>query len=56
MTPPDVNLRKQKQRHWPVIWGILAAVAIAVLGWVAVVGFADTDRTPTPGDAPADTY
>ena len=36
MTPPDTNLKKQRRRHWPVIWGIVGAFVLAFLGWIAL--------------------
>jgi hypothetical protein len=51
MTPPDTDLKKQKRRHWPVFWGIVAAAALAVLAWFAFVGFrADMTGTALTDD------
>lgn len=42
MTPPDTNLKKERRRHRPVLWGIAAAVLIAVLGWIAYSTYVPT--------------
>ena len=52
MTPPDANIRKQKRRHWPVIWGIVGAAALAVIGWLAVAGLRGPDPAVTVDPVP----
>ncbi|MHA7886427.1 hypothetical protein [Roseicyclus sp.] len=50
MSPPDVNLEKQKRRHWPVFVGVAAALAVAIVTWLALEGQldeAEEDTAPT---------
>lgn len=50
MSPPDVNLEKQKRRHWPVFVGVVAAVAVAIIAWLVLEGQLDEageDTSPT---------
>jgi hypothetical protein len=58
MTPPDTNLRTERRRHRPALYGIAFVVIFAFLALI-VRGFVatDTDTTPLadPGvRAPAD--
>lgn len=49
MTPPDINLKKQRRRHWPVIWGIAGTLVLAILAWVVLSGLTEEDvNEPTP--------
>ena len=51
MTPPDTNIKKQRRRHWPVIWGIFLAVVLAFLGWVFLTGATgDVDDATSAGE------
>lgn len=36
MSAPKTNIEKQKRRHWPVILGMAAAVAIVVVVMLAL--------------------
>ena len=50
MSPPDVNIEKQKRRHWPVFWGIAGSIALAIVVWLVIEGMldeAEQDTTPT---------
>jgi uncharacterized membrane protein len=54
MSPPDVNLKRQQRRHWPLTWGIVLSVivgllaAIAVALWVGDRNEADPATSDTP--------
>lgn len=50
MAPPDTNLEKQKRRHGPVLWGIVAAAALAVIGWVAYNSYIEIPDEAASGD------
>ena len=55
MSPPDTNIRKQKRRHWPVFWGIVGAIALAIAAWFILHGImADTPEPAPPGTAETD--
>lgn len=43
MSAPDTNVEKQKSRHRPALWGIGAAVALAIL---AAIGMAAWNGPP----------
>ena len=45
MSAPETNIEKQKRRHWPVLAGIVGAVAIVVVAILAL----------SPGEEPAET-
>lgn len=50
MSPPDTNLETQKRRHWPVFVGVAAAIAVAIVTWLALEGRldeAEEDTSPT---------
>lgn len=54
MTPPDANIKKQKRRHWPVFWGIAAAILLAVVAWLGVNATIEEPEEPVlEGEAPA---
>lgn len=36
MSAPETNIEKQKRRHWPVLAGIVGAVALVVLSFVVL--------------------
>lgn len=36
MSAPDVNITKQKRRHWPVLTGIIAAVTLVIVAMIAL--------------------
>lgn len=41
MSPPDVNLDKQRRRHGAVIWGFVIAFLIAIAAWITLIGVTD---------------
>ena len=50
MSPPDVNLEKQKRRHWLVLVGIIGAIAVAVIAWAVIATLVENlpeDTNPT---------
>lgn len=49
MSAPDTNIRKQKRRHGPLLVGMIAAVAIAGLAFLAWLALAPGE-VATPGN------
>jgi len=47
MTPPDTNLKTQRRRHWPATWGMVAAVVLALVLWIASTRPAEDPDQPT---------
>jgi hypothetical protein len=37
MSAPDTNIKKQKKRHKPAIWGIWISVAVVVIAGAAAI-------------------
>ena len=55
MTPPDTDLKTQRRRHGPAIWGMVAAVALALVLWIASTRPAEDPDQPTLAAPPAET-
>lgn len=39
MSAPDVNVKRQKKRHRPAVWGIWISVAVVVVAGVAAIAY-----------------
>ncbi|MGB7241324.1 MAG: hypothetical protein WBC93_04455 [Sulfitobacter sp.] len=54
MSAPETNVKKQKRQHGPVLVGIVAAVAVAIIAAISLGVTIDEDRD-LEGVTPAET-
>lgn len=51
MSPPDVNTEKQKRRHWPVLWLVIIAAAILIVGGMTYMNYVNDPALEGPAES-----